>query len=73
MLPSLRRRRGCATPCAATQAPGRTRRTGRWSQREIDVLARLEQQSDKEIARVLKLSFDGVRYPKFTNRKSKPF
>ena len=30
--------------------------------REFDVLARLERQRDKEIARALKLSYDGVRY-----------
>ncbi len=32
------------------------------SDRELEVLARLERQSDKEIAQVLKLSHDGVRY-----------
>ena len=31
------------------------------SDREIDVLARLERQTDKQIAEALKLSFDGVR------------
>ncbi len=30
--------------------------------RELDVLTRLERQSDKEIAQTLKLSYDGVRY-----------
>ena len=30
--------------------------------RELDVLARLERHRDKEIARDLKLSYDGVRY-----------
>ena len=42
---------------AGTNPPDRT-----LSDREIDVLARLERQSEKEIARALKLSFDGVRY-----------
>ena len=32
------------------------------SDRELEVLARLERQSDKEIAQALKLSHDGVRY-----------
>ena len=32
------------------------------SDREIDVLARLERQTDKQIAEALKLSFHGVRY-----------
>ena len=32
------------------------------SDRELDVLTRLERQSDKEIAQALKLSYDGVRY-----------
>ncbi len=32
------------------------------SDRELDVLMRLERQSDKEIAQALKLSYDGVRY-----------
>ena len=34
----------------------------RLSDREVDVLLRLERQSDKEIAQALKLSYDGVRY-----------
>ena len=32
------------------------------SDRELEVLVRLEWQKDKEIARALKLSYDGVRY-----------
>ena len=32
------------------------------SDRELDVLMRLERQSDKEIAQALRLSYDGVRY-----------
>ena len=44
------------------RGPGQDPSDRALSDREFDVLARLERQSDRDIAQALKLSYDGVRY-----------